>query len=245
MYFYTSNLESMKKILGLLMIVLLSSGTPKPTKTMKIYYVYDALCGWCYGFSPVMTAFADKHQKEVKVEVITGGMVTGDRIGPIGEVAGYIGEAYKQVENYTGVKFGQPFLKGVLQEGSATFTSIPSSIALMIFKEQAPQDQVAFAAQLLKAVYYDGMKPEDSAAYGKLAADFGLDSTNFTAKMSEPKYLKAARKEFALANSMGVNGFPTLILEYNDERVVMARGYTPINQLEQQFLAAKKQLGIQ
>lgn len=218
------------------------SGTPKPKETMKLYYVYDALCGWCYGFSPTMEKFATKHQNELEIEVIAGGMITGDRIGPIGEVAGYIGEAYKQVENYTGVKFGKSFLEGVLKDGKATFTSIPSAIALAIFKEQKPAEQVAFAGRLLKAVYYDGIAPTDKTAYGKLAAEYGLDAADFTQKMDDQKYLTLAKKDFSLANNLGVNGFPTLILEYKGEMVIMARGYTPAAQLEQQFEAAKEQL---
>ena len=76
----------------------------------KLIYVYDALCGWCFGFSPVMSTFAKKYQSEIEVQVVSGGMIRGDRIGPIGEVAPYIKEAYKTVEDSTGITFGKAFL---------------------------------------------------------------------------------------------------------------------------------------
>ena len=53
-----------------------------------VLYVFDPLCGWCYGFSPVMVKLNDNYKENVKFVVISGGMVVGDRIGPLGEKAG-------------------------------------------------------------------------------------------------------------------------------------------------------------
>ena len=82
--------------------------------------------------------------------VISGGMITGPRIGPIGEVAGYIQQAYKDVEQATGVKFGEKFLTETLAQGTAIFTSIPPAIALSVFKTHLPEQAVAFAGTLQK-----------------------------------------------------------------------------------------------
>ena len=107
----------------------------KNADKIKLIYVYDALCGWCYGFSPVIDQFAKKYKNDLTFEVISGGMVTGGRIGSIGEVAGYISWAYKDVENATGIKFGNNFLNKTLKDGKAIFTSIPPAIAMSVFKD--------------------------------------------------------------------------------------------------------------
>lgn len=58
---------------------------------MKLIYVYDALCGWCYGFSPIIKQFYKKHKNHFdSIQVVSGGMIRGERIGAIGEVAPYI-----------------------------------------------------------------------------------------------------------------------------------------------------------
>ncbi len=54
------------------------------TKKVKLIYVYDALCGWCYGFSPVMMQLHSKYKDSIDFQVVSGGMITGNRIGPIG-----------------------------------------------------------------------------------------------------------------------------------------------------------------
>jgi putative protein-disulfide isomerase len=40
-----------------------------------LYYVYDPLCGWCYGFSPVINQLKESMQDEFTIEVISGVMV--------------------------------------------------------------------------------------------------------------------------------------------------------------------------
>ncbi len=221
-------------------LLMASSFNCKSQKNMKIVYVYDALCGWCYGFSPVMTQFQEKYKDSLDFEVISGGMITGDRIGAIGEVAGYISWAYKDVEKATGVKFGSDFLDKTLKEGSAIFTSIPLSIALSIFKEtDTTGNSVLFAAELQKAIYYDGLEPKDLQGYGKIASKFEIDSANFVEKMKEPKYRKLAEADFEKSSTFGVTGFPTIFIEVEGKYHKIGSGYMPMSQLESNYLRIK------
>ncbi|MGD1892929.1 MAG: DsbA family protein [Cyclobacteriaceae bacterium] len=202
---------------------------------MKIIYAYDALCGWCYGFSPVIEAFHQKHREEIDFEVLSGGMVTGSRIGPIGEVAPYIRHAYRDVEQATGVKFGEAFLKDVLEDGQTIFTSVPPAIAMSVFKSHRAEEAVLFASALQKAIYYDGLAPEDTAAYGQLAEEFGINKNIFTQQMAESKFLAEAQKEFYRTQQLGVQGFPTVFAEVENTYYPLTRGYTPLDELEKRF----------
>jgi len=218
--------------------------TPEPQtiQKTKLIYVYDALCGWCYGFSPTMEKFAKVHQEEIEVEVWSGGMVTGERIGPIGEVAGYISQAYKQVEQATGITFGDAFLNGTMKEGTAIFTSVPPSIAMTILKEAKPEEQLAFASSLQKAIYFDGMEPNDTAGYGKIAASYGLHADEFVQKMSDSTYLAKTQKEFSYVEQMGVTGFPTLFLVQDDFAYVLGRGAQSYEALEKEYTRVLKEM---
>ena len=191
---------------------------------MKLYYVYDALCGWCYGFSPVIQRFAKEHP-DVPIHVVSGGMITGERIGPIGEVAGYISWAYKHVEDRCGVTFGKDFLEGTMKEGTTVFTSIPPAVALVVFRELRPQDQLSFAGDLQRAIYYDGVDPADYTAYAERAAEYGVDPEKFIANCAQPAALERAEADFQLAGRWGVTGFPTVVKEENGKLSVVAQGY--------------------
>lgn len=215
-----------------------TSSTPS---TVKLIYVYDALCGWCYGFSPVMEKFAQQHQKELEVQVVSGGMVTGDRVGPIGEVAPYISWAYKDVEKATGVTFGKDFLEGTLKDGQAIFTSLPAALALAVFRTQLPEQSLAFAARLQKAIYWEGTPPLDWEAYGKMAEEFGLEAAPFVAALQEKSSQEAAEQDFALSQALGVQGFPTVFLEKEGQLYQLGSGYMDLEMLEARFQMALKQ----
>jgi len=234
--------------LGLLFFLTGAGSAPQndPPK-MKLIYLYDALCGWCYGFSPVMQRFAAEHADELTFEVISGGMITGPRIGPIGEVAPYISWAYKEVEQKTGVTFGEGFLQGILAEGKAIFSSVPPAVVLSVFKAERPGDAVAFAGRLQRAVYHDGIEPEDTAAYGALAAEFGLDSAAFVALMGEARFQQAAQQDFAYSQALGVTGFPTVVLAAEsggeEKLVLLGQGYLPYEALLARYAKAKGLVG--
>ncbi len=209
--------------------------TKMKTDQPTLVYFYDALCGWCYGFSPVMTQIHQEFKSQLRFEVISGGMITGNRQGPIGEVAPYIKSAYKTVEDHTGVKFGEGFLKGILEPGTAYFSSVKPSIALTIFKQLKPTEAVAFASALQKAIYFDGIAPHEDEAYGRLAEQFGISGEEFVQKMKDPKALEAAKEDFSLSASAGVRSFPTVVLIQGDKATLVTNGYDSFASVEKKL----------
>lgn len=200
----------------------------KPT----IYYAYDALCGWCYGFSEVMNTFHDRNAHKYNFYVLSGGMVTGERIGPIGQVAGYINEAYLTVENTTGVKFGEAFLSQ-LDKGEAIFTSLPAAKAMALFRSQKPEETVAFASRMQKAIYDEGLPPAELSTYGICVRDFQMDPKAFEEGMQLDKIDQLIHEEFKTVQNWGIKGFPSVVYRDGDNAYMVARGYTPLNILEE------------
>jgi putative protein-disulfide isomerase len=123
------------------------------TMQHKLIYIYDALCGWCYGFSPVMQQIHAKYVGRLEFEVLSGGMMMGLRAGPIGEVAPYIERAYPDVERATGVRFGEDFLEKILRPGTAVLSSEMPGMALTAFRKHRPAEVLQFAHALQNALY--------------------------------------------------------------------------------------------
>jgi putative protein-disulfide isomerase len=68
-------------------LILLGTNTMSAQERPEIIYVFDPLCGWCYGFSPVIKQAYDTYKDKADFKVITGGMIIGDQISPIGKMA--------------------------------------------------------------------------------------------------------------------------------------------------------------
>lgn len=194
-----------------------------------IYYCYDAYCGWCYGFSTVMKRIAAEYKDVFKFEVLSGGMIPAENPRPISTTATYIKEAYPRVEELTGIKFGDEYLWHIRNpEQSDWFPhSEKAAIALCIFKELYPEQQVAFAADLQHSLHYEGRDLTDDEAYRHLLEKYSMDADNFYKKLHSEEYLEKAHYEFTLCKQLQVTGFPAVLLQVGDTKFyLVARGYT-------------------
>lgn len=197
---------------------------PETKNRIQLIYVYDALCGWCFGFSPVVARLAREYP-QVDIEVISGGLKVDKSVGTINQVAPFIKTAYKDVERACGVKFGEAFVQGPLKNGSMMLNSLPPAIAMQVVKEKKPELCLAFSRQLHKMMYIDGVDPEQISAYARYAHALGFDTTLFTRKMRNPLYEQKARSEFQRSNQLGVNGFPALFVVKNGKPEGVVNGF--------------------
>lgn len=208
---------------------------------MKLFYVYDALCGWCYGFSPVIKNFYDKVKEELPLEVISGGMVMGEREGPIGKMAPYIKKSYKIVEERTGVKFGAAFLEE-LEKGELHFTSYPPSKAMGAFKMMKDTEQVDFAHAIQQAIYFEGREPDNLNTYLNIVKDFKVNPKSFSHHYNLPATEEVVLQDFHLTQQLGVKGFPNVFIEENNKFIMIAHGYTEESQLQENYQKGKELL---
>jgi putative protein-disulfide isomerase len=203
----------------------------KPT----LYYCYDAYCGWCYGFSPVIKKIATIYKGQMEFDVLSGGMIFTEEPQHIGAMAGYIGEAYKQVEKVTGITFGESWLWHIQnpQESDWFPESTKPAIALCIFKEYHPDQAIAMAAELQYALHYEGRDLTDDEAYRHLLHTYNIPEEVFYQKLHTEEYREKAYYEFALVKQLQVKGFPCVLLQVTDSKFyLLTNGYTDYETLK-------------
>lgn len=203
----------------------------EPTEKKKLIYVYDALCGWCFGFSDVMKEFAEKNSDVYEIEVVSGGLRIDDQVGTINEIAPFIKTAYKDVEKTTGVLYGEKFVNGNLKTGEMRINSLPPAMALAIVKELKPEKALEFTRLLHAGIYVENQHPEDLSWYPPLGEKIGIPVDVFQRKLLGPETEKAARADFARAKSLGVSGFPAILTEIDGKFVQVTAGYVSYKSL--------------
>ena len=200
-----------------------------------IYYCYDAYCGWCYGFSPVIRRIAEEYKDRLAFEVLSGGMIIGEKPEPIAVMAGFIAKAYKTVEEYTGIEFGPDYLWHINHPGESDWFpySEKPAIALCVFKELFPDRQVEFAADLQYSLHYEGRDLCDNEAYRHLLEKYGIPDEPFYEKLKSAEYKEKAYYEFALCKQLRVTGYPQVLLQTDDTKFyLLAQGFTPYQELK-------------
>ncbi|MEY2811812.1 MAG: hypothetical protein RI991_807 [Bacteroidota bacterium] len=201
----------------------------------KIIYCYDAYCGWCYGFSPVIKAIWENHKDKFDFETISGGMIPVESTQHIGNIASYIKDAYKTVENMTGVTFGPDYLWHINHPDESDWypNSEMAAIAMSIFRELQPELTISFASDLQYALHFEGRDLTDKEAYRHLLEKYQINEEDFYSKLTSEVYKEKANYDFALVQQLRVNGFPTVFLQLEESKLYMiARGYSDLESVE-------------
>jgi putative protein-disulfide isomerase len=201
------------------------------TLTPKILYIFDPLCGWCYGFSPVIQKIQEDYKSKVDVDIISGGMVVGDRVGPVGAFADYILKALPRLKELTGVEFGEAYISQ-LRDNSLFLSSLKPSIALEVFKSFNEKDTIVFASSIQKLHYIEGKSLEDDSVYLELIKSYNIDSVEFLTKLNSDNYRVETTNLFKMIQEWGITGFPAVIFIKNEAFYLIAKGYVDIENLK-------------
>lgn len=201
-----------------------------------LIYCYDAYCGWCYGFSPVIQKAWLQYKDLFHFEVLSGGMILPEKPVHISASASYIRKAYKQVEALTGVTFGPDYLWHINHPEESDWypDSEKPAIALCICKEYYPEQQVPFATSLQYALHAEGRDLCDDEAYRHLLLQYNIPADDFYTKLHSEQYRESARYEFALVKQLQVTGFPCVLLQVTESKFyLVSRGYTGYDSLRE------------
>lgn len=210
-----------------------------------LIYCYDAYCGWCYGFSEVIKKVYSEYKNKLEFEVLSGGMILPEEPVAIGATAKYIEGAYKRVEEITGARFGEDYLWHIKHPDQSDWfpNSEKPAIALCVFKEYFPEQQISFAADMQYALHFEGRDLTDDEAYRLLLEKYNIDAEDFYEKLHDEEYKEQAYYEFALCKQLNVTGFPAVFLQIGDLKFYhLAQGYTPFESLDERIRNVLKEI---
>ena len=214
---------------------------------MNLIYCYDAWCGWCYGFSPVIKEIETYFKDQLHVEVLSGGMILPEAPNPIGTMAPYIQQAYKTVEEYTDIKFGEDFLWHIFNpERSDWFpNSEKAAIALSIIKEYNPEQAVSFASDIQYALNFEGRDLTDDEAYRHLLPKYGINAETFYSDLHSEKFKEKAYYDFALCKQLQSTSFPQLLLQASPSKFyLVAKGFTDFETVKERIENILKEVEV-
>jgi putative protein-disulfide isomerase len=165
-------------------------------------------------------------------------MILPEKPTHIGIAAGYISNAYKNVEELTGIKFGSDYLWHINNPDDSDWypNSEKPAIAMCIFKEFYPERSVEFAADLQYALHYEGRDLTDDEAYLHLLEKYSIQPEIFYEKLGSEEYKEMAYYEFSLMKQLQVTGYPCVFIQTGDLKFNMvARGYTDYETLKERI----------
>ncbi len=195
---------------------------------MKLVYIFDAYCGWSYGFARTMADVARRHP-ELPVEVVSGGLFIGGRRVPIRQF-GYLQGANAEITKRTGAPFGESYER-LVSDGGFVMDSEAAACGMAALRDVAPENAVRIAALLQEAFYIDGLSLSEVSTYRIVAQRAGLDGDAVEAALDRV----SAADDFLRARELGVTGYPTLLADYGDRVVTLVSGNASADEVERRI----------
>ena len=185
-----------------------------PTTATVLHYIYDPLCGWCYGAAPLISAA----REVLPVSAHAGGMMSGTSRQPVSDtLRNYVMPHDKRIATLTGQPFGDAYFNGLLHDQGAVFDSEPP-ISAVLAAEALSGRGLDLLARIHIAHYVEGRRIAEVAVLTDLAVELGIDSAAFAAGYAS---ISGAETRHHITDSRhllaraGGHGFPTLVLERN------------------------------
>jgi len=201
------------------------AAAPATAQGTVLHYIYDPLCGWCYGAAPLLQAA--REIEGLRIVLHGGGMMTGSnrrQVSP--QLRNYVMQHDRRIAAMTGQPFGDGYFDGLLLDTTAIFDSAPPITAILAAEAVAGQG-LAMLARIQAAHYVHGLRVADAAVLHALAMEMGLDQAQFDSKFAElggaatQAHIDASR---SLLARVGGQGFPTFALQRGTQIEVLDAG---------------------
>ncbi len=178
-----------------------------------LHYVYDPLCGWCYGAAPLLQAAATI--AGLKIELHAGGLWLGSRCQPMGEaLRDYVRPHDQRIEALTGQHFGERYFNELLLREGCLLDSEPPIRAVLAVTTLGG-DGLAMLHRIQQSHYRDGIWIGEPAFLATLAAEQGISAEEFQQAYLQAPLLQHLADSQGWMKRLGGQGYPTLGLMHN------------------------------
>lgn len=189
-----------------------------------VYYLFDPLCGWCYGATPALSALLE--MPAVSVELLPTGLFSGAGARPMdSDFAAYAWSNDQRIERLTGQRFTEQYRRQVLGDHQRLFDSGPATVALTAVALTAPARELEALKAIQSARYVDGRDVSSPATLADVLQRLGLEQAAKMLMQPDEALLAANRartdRAQALMREFGARGVPTLVAESGARRWVV------------------------
>ena len=174
----------------------------------RLIYFADPMCSWCWGFSPVVAATAERWGEALPVRLVMGGLRPG-QTEPMSaaarrELRGHWAEVT--------AASGQPFDRSVVDGEGFVYDTHPAARAVILARREGAAAALAYLSSAHRAFYVEGRDITEAGVLADIAAELGHAREAFLRALGEETLNQETWSDYGLSQRAGVRGFPTLVV---------------------------------
>jgi len=189
-----------------------------------VTYLFDPLCGWCYGASPTIQQLGQ--QADIQLALLPTGLFSGGGRTMDAAFADYAWSNDLRIAKLTGQRFTEDYRSQVLGRLGSRFDSAAATLALTAVSLSEPLRELETLKTLQEARYVQGLDTCDVSVVKTLLRDQGLTAAadRLAASDADLRAANTARVQKArgLMQTFGAQGVPALVVTDNKGRRLLS-----------------------
>ncbi|WP_159882471.1 DsbA family protein [Paenibacillus puerhi] len=188
----------------------------QPQKKVDLYYVTDPICSHCWALEPELRRFEKQYGHYFTLQTVMGGLLKSwdgfaDVSNGIGSPAD-VAEHWREVGEHSRMPIdGSLWLSDPIQ------SSYPPSRVYKMIQRENEEMAKTFLRRAREAVFAFNRNIGEEKVLIDLVDQLGLDGAKIVKEAEGTAAQVLLEEDFALAGSLGVRGFPTVIM-VNEEK---------------------------
>lgn len=196
--------------------------------TKEIIYIGDPMCSWCWGFAPTITEIKERYNDVAPLSLMMGGLHAYDDFPMSDEYKASIRHHWEDVNTATGAEFDYAFFD---REGFVLDTE-PACRAVITARKMEVANLLAFYESVSRSFYSENKDTTALETFKPLAVEAQLNVDEFSELFESDEIKQETVNDFRFAKSLGVTGFPTVLVKEDDKFALLTAGYKPFDSLE-------------
>jgi putative protein-disulfide isomerase len=214
---------------------------------MKLVYVADPMCSWCYGFGKELTTLTEAYP-ELPLQIVVGGVRAGDTAIMSDEMKQFRLGHWARVESASGLTFNRA---AFIALENFVYDTEPVCRAVVTARKLAPGMAILPVFRRVQEAFYvhgrdttSGEVLAEVAAHAMTTQGYPIYKDIFLAVWQDQATIAETRQDFIKARSWGVSSFPALLLEANGQLHSVVPGYTSARDLQQNLRLVLEGVGL-
>ncbi len=199
------------------------------TLMKELIYVGDPMCSWCYGFAGAKKKLEDQCAGRAVTTLVVGGLHTDWTEPQNAERKKFLDSHWREI----GERSGQPFKFDILERDDFVYNTEAACRAAITAREMDGNAvALSFFTHLQGAFYAENRDVTEDDVLIDLADEFGLDKTSFQRLFTSEEMVQKTKLDFQFARRLGVNGFPSVVVNDKNGYAYLTVGFQDYSALE-------------
>lgn len=190
----------------------------------SLYYIYDPMCSWCWGFKPVWDQVKNALAGRLAIVYVLAGLAPETEAPMPPDMRVQLQQTWHRISDLCGVSFNFDFWT----RNTPRRSTYPACKAALVAREYG--QELTMYERIQRFYYLEAGNPSLYQNLYDLAEELGLPRQAFIERIHSAELDKLFAEERMQAERLGAQGYPSVVLQVGDSLHFIEHSYTDVQE---------------